>query len=209
VNRPGAPPPQVLIAPLAFQKLRLYIELCPMEIGGLGAVERSGPNFVITDLFILSQKVSPAETELDPAAVFEMLQGCIAEGRDPASLCFWWHSHAEMDVEWSETDERTIESFPGDLMLSLIGNKAGALTCRLDTLRPTRHILTDLPVTIIPDGGEEGDEAALRASIVAEMCEKLQVITRDLELYDSPVAMEFLSPFQPDLCRPGSPSDDR
>jgi len=209
VNRPDAPSPQVLIAPLAFQKLRLYIELCPMEIGGLGAVERSGPNFVITDLFILSQKVSPAETELDPAAVFEMLQGCIAEGRDPASLCFWWHSHAEMDVEWSETDERTIESFPGDLMLSLIGNKAGALTCRLDTLRPTRHILTDLPVTIIPDGGKEGDEAALRASIVAEMCEKLQVITRDLELYDSPVAMEFLSPFQPDLCRPGSPSDDQ
>jgi len=204
VNRPDAPPPQVLIAPLAFQKLRLYIELCPMEIGGLGAVERSGPNLVITDLFILSQKVSPAETELDPAAVFEMLQGCIAEGRDPASLCFWWHSHAEMDVEWSETDERTIESFPGDFMLSLIGNKAGALTCRLDTLRPTRQVLTDLPVTIIPDRGEEGDEAALRASIVAEMCEKLQVITRDLELYDSPVDLEFLSRFHPELYPPGS-----
>src|SRR3989304_2689761 len=174
VNRPDAPPPQVLIAPLAFQRLRLYIELCPMEIGGLGAVDRSGPNLVITDLFILSQKVSPAETELDPAAVFEMLQGCVAEGRDPASLCLWWHSHAEMDVEWSETDERTIENFPGDFMLSIVGNKAGAFACRLDTLRPTRQVLTDLPVTIIPDRGEEGDEAARRASIVAERGEQLQ-----------------------------------
>jgi len=209
VNRPDAPSPQVLIAPLAFQKLRLYIELCPMEIGGLGAVERSGPNFMITDLFILSQKVSPAETELDPAAVFEMLQGCIAEGRDPASLCFWWHSHAEMDVEWSETDERTIEAFPGDFMLSVVGNKAGAFAWRLDTLRPTRQVLTDLPVTIVPDGGEEGDEAALRASIIAEMCEKLQVITRDFELYDSPVDLEFLSRFHPELCPPRSSSDDR
>jgi hypothetical protein len=205
VNRPGAPPPQVFIAPFAFQKLRLYIELCPMEIGGLGAVERSGPNFVITDLFILSQKVSPAETELDPAAIFDILQSCVAEGRDPASLCFWWHSHAEMDVEWSETDERTIESFPGDFMLSLVGNKGGAFACRLDILHPTRQVLTDLPVTIAPDGGGEGDEATLRASIVAEMCEKLQVITRDFELYDCPVDLEFLSRFHPERYPPGSP----
>jgi hypothetical protein len=180
-----------------------------MEIGGLGAVERVGPNLMITDLFILSQKVSPAETELDPAAVFEMLQDCIAEGRDPASLCFWWHSHAEMDVEWSETDERTIEAFPGDFMLSLVGNKAGALACRLDTLRPTRQVLTDLPVTIIPDGGKEVDEGPLRASIIAEMCEKLQVITRDIELYDSPVDLEFLSRFHAELCPPESSSDHR
>ncbi|HET7853768.1 MAG TPA: hypothetical protein VFM04_04850 [Candidatus Methylomirabilis sp.] len=209
MNWSATPPPQVLIRPLAFQKLRLYIELCPMEIGGLGAVERSGPNFVITDLFILPQKISPAETELDPAAIFEILQGCVAEGRDPASLCLWWHSHAEMDVEWSETDERTIESFPGDFMLSVVGNKAGAFACRLDILRPTRQVLADLPVTIIPDGGEEVDEGALRAAIIAEMCEKLQVITRDFELYDSPVDLEFLSRFQQDLCRPGSPTDDR
>jgi hypothetical protein len=110
-----------------------------------------------------------------------------------------------MDVEWSETDERTIESFPGDFMLSLIGNKAGALTCRLDILHPTRQVLTDLPVTIVPDGGGEGDEATLRASIVAEMCEKLQVITRDFALYDSPVDLEFLSRFHPERYPPAPP----
>jgi hypothetical protein len=176
-----------------------------MEIGGLGEVERCGPNLLITDLFILPQKISPSETELDSAAIFEMLQGCVAESRDPASLCLWWHSHAEMDVEWSETDERTIASFPGDFMLSVVGNKAGAFACRLDTLHPTRQVLTDLPVTIIPDGGEEVDEAALRESIIAEMCEKLQVVTRDVELYDSPVDLEFLSPFHPEVAPPGSP----
>jgi hypothetical protein len=180
-----------------------------MEIGGLGVVEGAGSNLVITDLFILPQKVSPAETELDPAALLDVLQGCVAEGRDPASLCFWWHSHAEMDVEWSETDERTIESFPGDFMLSVVGNKAGAFAWRLDTLRPTRQVLTDFSVTINPDGGQAVDEGALRTSIIAEMCEKLQVITRDLELYDSPVGLEFLAHFHPELCPPESSSDDR
>lgn len=205
MNQPGASPPQVLITPLAFRKLCLYIELCPMEIGGLGEVERSGSNLLISDLFILPQKISPSETELDPEAVFDMLQCCVSEGRDPAALCLWWHSHAEMDLEWSETDERTIASFPGDFLLSLVGNKSGSFACRLDTLRPSREVLADLPLTILPGRGGEVDETALRTVIIGEMCRTLQVVTRDLELYDSPVEMEFLSPFRPDLCPPRQP----
>jgi hypothetical protein len=41
VNWTGNTPPQILITPQAFQKLRLYINLCPMEIGGLGEVDRN------------------------------------------------------------------------------------------------------------------------------------------------------------------------
>jgi hypothetical protein len=199
-------PPRVLITDLAHQKLCLYIELCPMEIGGLGEVERSGPDFLITDLFTLPQKISPEETELDPAAIFDMLERCVAEGRDPASLCLWWHSHADMDVEWSETDERTIANFPGDFMLSIVGNKAGAFACRLDILQPTSRTFGGLPLTVLPDGEKAADEGALRTAILAEMCRTLQVITRELELYDSPVEMEFLTPFMPDPpgCPPGS-----
>lgn len=202
-------PPQVLITPRAFQKLRLYIELCPMEIGGLGEVERDGPNLVITDLFILPQKVSPAETELDSAAIFDILQCCVAEGRNPASLCLWWHSHADLDVEWSATDERTIKSFPGDFMLSLVGNKAGDFGCRLDIRHPTPQVLGDLALTVLsgPDG--EADEAAMRSTIIAEIVEKLQVITRDLQFHEIPVEVEFLSPFPPELCPPEPSSDER
>jgi proteasome lid subunit RPN8/RPN11 len=201
--------PQVLITPLAFQKLRLYIELCPMEIGGLGEVERHDSNLMITDLFILPQKISPAETELDPAAIFEILQCCIAEGRDPASLCLWWHSHADMDVEWSAADRRTIENFPGDFMLSLVGNKAGDFACRLDIRHPIPQVLGDLGLAVLPGPDGEGDEAALRTAIIAEMVEKLQVITRDLQYHEIPVEVEFLSPFPPELCPPESFSDDR
>lgn len=209
----GNTPPQILITPRAFQKLRLYIDLCPMEIGGLGQVERDGHRFVITDLFILPQKVSPSETELDPAAMMEILECCVAEGRDPASLCLWWHSHAEMEVDWSETDERTIANFIGDLMISLVGNKAGEFACRIDLFPPNGQTLGDLPLTVIPRGDTEVDEAGLRKTIIAEMFEKLQVVTRDCELYDSPVDLEFLSPLPVEFCPPEPPSpstpDDR
>ncbi|MFQ5847696.1 MAG: hypothetical protein ACE5IQ_08545 [Candidatus Methylomirabilales bacterium] len=205
--------PEVLITPAAFQKLRLYIDLCPMEIGGLGEVERHGAHLLITDLFILPQKISPSETELDPGAMLEMLQCCVAEERNPASLCLWWHSHAEMDVEWSETDERTIATFPGDFLLSVVANKSGALACRLDFLHPTPRVFSDLPLTILPGQGGEADVTALRTAIIAEMCEKLQVVTRDLQYHEIPVEVEFLSSFDPELCPPASPpwstTDDR
>jgi proteasome lid subunit RPN8/RPN11 len=185
VNWTGNTPPQILITPQAFQKLRLYIDLCPMEIGGLGEVERDGHRFLITDLFILPQKVSPAETELDPAAMLEILECCVAEGRNPASLCLWWHSHAEMDLEWSETD----------------------------IMHSNGQTLGDLSLTILPSEGTQVDEAVLRNAIIAEMCEKLQVITKDLQFHEIPVEVEFLSPFPPNLCPPESPSssvtDDR
>lgn len=213
MNWTGNTPPQILITPRAFQKLRLYIDLCPMEIGGLGEVERDGHRFLITDLFILPQKVSPSETELDSAAMLEILECCVAEGRNPASLCLWWHSHAEMDVEWSETDERTIANFFGDFMISLVGNKAGDFACRMDILPPNGQTLGDLPLTVVPQGETEADEAALRTNIIAEMCEKLQVITRDIQYHEIPVEVEFLSPFPPEFCPPESRSssttDDR
>lgn len=204
----GNTPPEVSITPRAFQKLRLYIELCPMEIGGLGEVEFHGANLLITDLFILPQKVSPSETELDPTAMLEMLERCVSEGRNPASLCLWWHSHADLDLEWSETDERTIGTFPGDFLLSVVGNKSGALACRLDILHPDVQGFNDLSLTILPGTDAAADETALRTTIIAEMCEKLQVISRDLQYYEIPVEVEIVSPFPPELCSPEHVSDD-
>jgi hypothetical protein len=98
-------------------------------------------------------------------------------------------------------------------MISVLGNKAGAFACRLDTLDSNGQTRGDLSLTILPSEGTEVDEAALRSAIIAEMCEKLQVITRDLQFHEIPVEVEFLSPFPPELCPPESPSssvtDDR
>jgi hypothetical protein len=43
--------PRIIIAAQAFQRLKLYMDLCPFEVGGLGMVEnREGDLLVAGDL---------------------------------------------------------------------------------------------------------------------------------------------------------------
>jgi hypothetical protein len=48
--------PRVFIAARAFQRLRMYIDLCPLEVGGLGAVTTLGADLLVTDIFLLRQR---------------------------------------------------------------------------------------------------------------------------------------------------------
>lgn len=166
---------QILITPEAFQRLKFCIEICPSEISGLGRVEPYENNLLISEVFILKQKVSSSDTELDPEGVCQLLSRFIQEGRDPSSIRLWWHSHGEMDVEWSDTDEKTIHSFNGDYMVSVMGNKQGQFLCRLDFFSPERRVMEGLPlVPLAEDGGS--DELALRESIEAEIQEKVRAV---------------------------------
>jgi hypothetical protein len=171
--------------PEAYARLRLYVELCPSEIGGLGEVHPEGDGLIVTDLFLLDQTVSAAETELRPEAVFDFLGRCLAEGRDPAALRLWWHSHAEHEVEWSETDETTIEGFGADSLISVVTNKAGDLLCRHDTWGPHRSTLDGIGV-VPPDAPLWLAQAeALRAAVWREMVEKVSVVAQ--VRYPSPI----------------------
>lgn len=168
-----------------YARLRLYVELCPSEIGGLGEICAEGGGLAVTDLFLLDQSVSDAETELRPEAVLGLLDRCLAEGRDPAALRLWWHSHAEHEVEWSETDEATIEGFGADALISVVTNKAGDLLCRYDAREPRRNTLDGIPV-VLPDEPLWSARAdALRAAVWREMVEKVSVVSR--VQYPSPI----------------------
>lgn len=170
-------PRSIFIVPLALQKLRLYIELCPAEISRLGEVEVQGDRFVVTDIFPLRQKGSPSETELDPEHLCEFLSRCLPQGKDPASLRVWWHSHGEMDVHWSRTDQETIEEFPGEYLISIVGNKRGQFLCRLDIFVPPRQIIDGL--ALVPLGGPSiqaiDDPDSMRRAILAEIKEKVRI----------------------------------
>ena len=51
-----------------LRKLLLYAERCPVEIGGLGTVLEDADGLLITDVFLLAQKSSAWDTELDAEA---------------------------------------------------------------------------------------------------------------------------------------------
>ncbi len=166
------PPREIRILRHALDKLLLYAERCPVEIGGLGTVVEDVEGLLITDLFILAQKVSASDTELDTDALFGLLDRLVSEGRDVAGVRLWWHSHADMDLIWSETDCATIGSLPGDFWVAVMVNRRGELLCRLDAFSPRRETW-ELPLVEVPDGNCR-DLETLRQAIDREILEKVR-----------------------------------
>ena len=171
-------PVSIFITPLAFQKLKLYIEICPAEISGLGVVELSGDQFIVRDVFILPQRVTASDTELKPEHLCDFLSNYIAQGKDPASLRVWWHSHGDSDLHWSSTDNDTIEAFPGDYIISIVGNKKGEFLCRLDVSSPSRVEFDGFTLVPLeePKGGGTQDIEALRQTIQEEIGEMVKQV---------------------------------
>lgn len=188
---PPLPPDAIRIRSTALTKLRLYAARCPFEIGGLGHVLADPAGLVVTDVFILPQRVSMSDTELDSTGLFDLLARLVAEGEDVATLRLWWHSHAEMEVSWSETDAGTIENLPGDFWVAVVTNRQGDLRCRLDRFAPTRETW-ELPLLEVPDGPDAGEEL-LEARIDAEIVAQVQ----------SPVPLrDLLGPWEPQERQP-------
>ena len=201
--KPVGPDPQTLprmfIAASAFKRLALYIELCPFEVSGLGTVEPSGKDLLVTEVFLIRQRASDSDTELDPEAVAGHLLQILQEGRDPSTLRLWWHSHADGPIFWSNTDEETITSLQIEQLVSIVGNKRCEFGCRLDQFTPKRLTVDGLPLIPLQDLALE-DEESLRRQIFGELREKVTLIQRDVstvpEIFlDSSCVLEIPIPF--------------
>ena len=83
-------------------------------------------------------------------ALAELLVEAIREGIDTAQLKVWLHSHGQMQVFFSATDERNIQNaFPqADWVLSLVTNRAGQIKARLSLYKPFRLDVDNVLVTV-------------------------------------------------------------
>lgn len=96
----------VIIAPDALAKIRFWVDISPIEVSGMGKVKFKDGAYYVSEVYLLEQENSSADTEIDPAA----LAKCQYETRDEEGhLNFWWHSHHTMGVFWSNTDYEAIE----------------------------------------------------------------------------------------------------
>lgn len=134
-------PLSVGITTSAQRKLQGYIRRCPEEISGLGTVSVIDGSFLITDVFLLDQKVTPSETVLSALTMARFLCTASERGINPTEVRFWWHSHARHDAYFSGTDQQTIaDTFDTSAWwLSFVGNHAGESVARLD-LYPTKEM---------------------------------------------------------------------
>lgn len=164
-------PPGIFMTGRAFHRLKLLLRFCPAEIAGLGYVAPHPKGFLIQDVFVLPQRVTDADAELDPEALCGFLGRFVGDGGDPSSLQLWWHSHVDGEVYWSETDLETIDRFPGNRMISIVGNQKGELLCRLDLFTPRRERLNNLPLVLVQMTEEEAalDLETLRQEALEEI----------------------------------------
>ena len=170
--------PNVFITPLAKQKLDLYIYCCKDEISGFGTVDEVDDGFLITDVFILKQECSSANSDMDSKDVSTFLVEAVKSGFDPSKIKLFWHSHADSGVFWSGTDDRTIDELSESWLISIVGNRSLNYLVRLDLYGKIRFTADDIGLQVIGVYDEE-----LRKQVEAEIEEK--VTTRAYAYYSS------------------------
>ena len=199
--------PRIFIAAQAFERLKLYIDLCPFEVGGLGTLELHEGNFFVTSISLIRQRASDADTELDSEAVADHLLRILQQASDLSAVRLWWHSHAAGQIYWSQTDEETIQNLRIDSLLSIVGNKRHEFRCRLDLFSPDRITLDSLPLLALPNDAPT-DPNSLRREIMSELREKMRLVRREVTLVPelilgSAEALEIPIPFE----EPEAPRD--
>lgn len=141
---------------LVYSQIQEFVRLCPYEISGLGKIKPYKNGFLIEQVKLLSQSVTPANTRMDVAGLGKLYHEIIQEEGDLSNWKLWWHSHASMPVFWSQTDLDTIMDFDNETpqsnwMISAVFNHKMDWEARLDMYDPV-HVqsnFTDLRITQI------------------------------------------------------------
>lgn len=90
-----------------YQKIMHWVNMSNFEVSGFGKVESIDGELVVTSVVLLKQENTSGSTDIKG----EHIAKAMYELRDePGSMNFWWHSHVDMSVFWSGTDDKAIES---------------------------------------------------------------------------------------------------
>ena len=99
---------KVIIGREAYDKIMYYVHKAKFEISGLGNVQIIDGVPTVTDIILLEQENTSTETEITADAICKAEYEHLESGMK-GDLKFWWHSHVNMDVYWSKTDDDTVE----------------------------------------------------------------------------------------------------
>lgn len=157
--------PVVYMAPDIWNQLIAYTKLCESEISGYGIVEILPENkgLVVTELFLVPQVCSGAETEMDGTAFLQMVNKWLEddpeEGYKRNEKCrLWFHSHVSMGAFWSGQDKSQREAFAESgypWMLSIVANRRGEYKACLDIYQPVHVFMDELNIVVDAQLDEE------------------------------------------------------
>lgn len=126
--------PMIWVAPIALDKMALYVQGCNKEIGWLGKVQREDMAFIIHDVYLFKQQVHATTCEISPEGLsdfaMEVLTTDPENGMDIVNnLRLWGHSHVNMGVSPSGQDNTQVEGFKENnpFFVRVIANKSGEM----------------------------------------------------------------------------------
>lgn len=159
----------------AYDKMRLYVELCEDEIGWLGYVEKlqNDQGYMVTDVFLLDQEVHSTTTELSPTAIIDFYNALDEAGREKFlnSCKLWGHSHVNMSPSPSGQDDAQgleLSKDVEDYYIRLITNKKGEYNITFYDKQIKAKVMTDEVILYSPEG------AKLRKEIQEEIKNKVK-----------------------------------
>jgi hypothetical protein len=129
VDLPKLTAPQVYYSTQALATIQHLVARAKGEVAWLGTVTELGDgNYRIEEIFIPEQEVSPTTAEIDASAMSKLTMQLMDRNIDPGTLRYHGHSHVDMGVSPSSTDQNHIADYleHADYFLREIRNKRGA-----------------------------------------------------------------------------------
>ena len=143
------------ILPECKKKIQYWANAADGEVSGLGLVEKEDGRMVVKEVYILEQECSGSDTDIDTEAIAKLMTELLQDGKDPAKLKFWWHSHVNMSCFWSSTDDECAETLSNEFAFSTVVNKKGESKTRLDLYDPFRITIDN--VSLVEMSSEDED----------------------------------------------------
>lgn len=193
-TNPGLSRVPVLNIPARFWVLLMtYVKRCPTEINGFGLIRRTGEDgltFEVEDIFIIKQRATGHDVEVDQAAFMQLMHKLTVEEKAHL-LHLQWHSHVQMPAYFSSTDHANIERTPrtpGAWLVSLVVNQHTELEARLDWFEPFRCWfpmqvrVTHPPVPSITEKVDADIRQLVRRAGLPMLKPRLQQLPEDFEI---------------------------
>lgn len=115
-------------------KMKYYVESVDAEISGVGKTRMIDEDIIVEDIIIFKQKCTGSHTDLDVEDEAKIMYERDKRGESSKDWNLWWHSHNNMDVFWSGTDEDNIrkQAGNGNYLLSIVTNNDRKYKTRFD-----------------------------------------------------------------------------
>jgi len=146
-------PPKLTIYREDYLRLVAYALEAKGEISGFMKVAQhdDGQGFHIHAPVIFEQECTGVTTDLDTTSVAKFFDDIVrVQNGDPTEYRCWWHSHVEMEVFYSGTDNKSIDEFTEDwgFAIGITVNRKGEIYTRIQYNNPLWIEIENVPLMI-------------------------------------------------------------